>query len=54
VGPTGAAVLADVLQNNSSITALNLRQCGIGPLGAYLVADALKNNITLQVRRMSA
>jgi Ran GTPase-activating protein (RanGAP) involved in mRNA processing and transport len=47
VGPTGAALLADALKVNTSLTVLQLVSNGVHDTGAAALAEALKLNTTL-------
>lgn len=44
LGDAGAALLASAMRGNSSITNLNLEECGIGDAGVNDIAQALSSN----------
>ncbi|EGD76860.1 serine/threonine protein kinase [Salpingoeca rosetta] len=47
LGEHGSQLLADALQNNTSLECLSLRNCGIGAIGACYIASALKDHPSL-------
>jgi len=48
MGPEGAAIIANGLKRNRTLTRLNLSTCEIGPEGGKAVAEAIKEHRTLQ------
>ena len=44
LGDAGVAMLADAMRGNSSITNLNLEQCGVGDAGVTALSQALAEN----------
>ncbi|CAF1213233.1 unnamed protein product [Adineta steineri] len=54
IDDTGTQYLANVLQNNATITELNISNNEISDVGVQYLADMLRNNTTITKMKLTA